>query len=158
MGILIASAAPNPVLGASFALLSHYILDIIPHEPDGELFYVPPQKDDRSIEITAKLNNRKYTSLFDLMGSLLLIAVYIYFKEIFTIENLIIPIVILFFAVFPDILTILYLKFPNKLLSFHYDFHYKIHGFIPLRMSYLIANLYQIIFSVGLLLLALKLD
>ena len=155
MGIFIASISSDPILGCSCSLLSHYLLDIIPHEPKDELFYVPPQKASWTDEIKNKLRKRKNTSVADLLFSTSLIAAYVLFAGLFSINQFAYLFIILFFSLLPDIMTIIYLRYPVKILSLHYDLHFKIHKIIPIHMSYFTTAAYQIIFSVGLIWLAL---
>jgi hypothetical protein len=155
MGIFIASISSDPILGSTCSFMSHYLLDIIPHEPKDELFYVPAQKSKWTEEIKNKLRNRKNTSIADLLFSITLIAAYIYFKKLFWFNQLAFLCIILFFSLLPDIMTIIYLRYPFKILAKHYDLHFKIHKIIPIHMSYTTAAGYQIVFSIGLVCMAL---
>lgn len=155
MGILSAAVISNPIIAGACAFLSHYVLDIIPHEPENELFYVPVDREKWTDEIRAKLANRKKTSTPDLLFSLILVLGYIYFSGMTGFANIILLSVVVFFSVLPDVFTILYLRYPTRWLSKYYDFHYKIHEIIPLHMSSFTAYTYQIVFATGLVLFAL---
>jgi len=155
MGILIASCTSNPITGSILAFFSHYLLDIIPHEPQEELFFVPPKNEGWSEEIKTKLKNRQRSSIFDFLFSVLLILSYIFIKNDNELHNIVLLFLVIFFSVLPDILTILYLRYPLKLLKEHYKFHYIIHNIIPIKMSYFFATTYQVVFSLLLLWLAI---
>ena len=155
MGILITSLSNNPVLGASYAFLSHYVLDIIPHESKEELFYVPPEKSDRNDDIQNKLNRRVKSSVLDLLFALLLFFSYCFLKMTLNIESFLPLCIIVFFSILPDILTVLYLRYPNRLLALHYKLHFDLHKVLPFHyMNYTAAVIYQIVFSVILFLIA----
>ena len=155
MGILAYSINGDPIIGSSLSFLSHYVLDIIPHEPKSELFYVPPQKSCWTQEIKDKLQNRKKSSVMDLSFSMILATAFLIFEQFTDLRSLLIFFTVLFFSILPDLFTIIYLKFPIKFLSLHYDFHYKIHKIIPIHMSYFTATSYQVVLSIGLVVLAL---
>jgi len=154
MGILIASCSANPFTGSIMAFFSHYLLDIIPHEPQEELFFVPPKNEGWSEEIKTKLKKRQKSSIFDFIFSILLILSYLLITHENELFKIIPLFLIIFFSVLPDILTILYLRYPLKLLKEHYKFHYIIHNIIPIKMSYFFATTYQVVFSLLLLWLA----
>jgi len=151
MGILIASCTSNPITGSILAFFSHYLLDIIPHEPKEELFFVPPKNEGWSEEINKKLKNRQKSSIFDFLFSVILILSYLLIKNESELYKILSLFLIIFFSVLPDILTILYLRYPLKLLKEHYKFHYIIHNIIPITMTYFFATIYQVIFSLILL-------
>lgn len=155
MGILIASCTSNPITGSILAFFSHYLLDIIPHEPQEELFFVPPKNEGWSEEIKTKLKNRQRSSIFDFLFSVLLILSYLFIKNDNELHNIVLLFLVIFFSVLPDILTILYLRYPLKLLKEHYKFHYIIHNIISIKMSYFFATTYQVVFSLLLLWLAI---
>lgn len=157
MGIFIAAVTSDPVIGVSCSFCSHYLLDIVPHEPEEELFYVPGEKNMRNDEIKSKLARRRKSSIADLLFSVLLIASFIFFSGYSPVPRIAYLFIIVFFSLLPDILTIIYLKYPIKILSKHYDLHFKIHKLIPLHMSYFTATSYQVIFAVALVYLALRL-
>ena len=131
MGVLIASLSNNPVIGASCAFVSHYALDIIPHESKEELFFVAPKKVDRGDDIQNKLNKRVRSSIFDLLFASVLFFSYCFLKIELSIENLLPVCVIVFFSILPDIVTVLYVKYPTKILSLHYQLHFDIHKVLP---------------------------
>lgn len=155
MGILISAVTSNPILGSAISFMSHYVLDTVPHESKEELFYVPPHRDEWSDEIKNKLHNRKKTSVIDLLFSILLIAVYVFYSNLLNLTQITMLLTVIFFSILPDILTIIYLRYPVKVLSKHYDLHYKIHKIIPFQMSYITAVSYQMVFAAGLVWLAI---
>jgi hypothetical protein len=144
VGILIASSIENPYLGSASALFSHYLLDIIPHEPHGEVFYVSPDKHERNAEINKKLKRRTITSLFDLSFSLILICCFFIFIKW---DGFFLKSGIIFFSLLPDVLTVLAVYFPAKLLKIHHKYHFKLHEIFKLDMDYFTAYGYQILLS-----------
>jgi hypothetical protein len=156
MGILIASVSTNPIIGAPCAFISHYVLDIIPHESKEELYYVPPQKTDRDDDIRNKLNKRMKSSIFDLGFALVLFFSYCFLKIGLNIESFLPFCIIVFFSVLPDIFTVVYLKYPIKILALHYKWHFDIHKVLPFHyINYTVAVIYQLVLSVGFFLMAI---
>jgi hypothetical protein len=144
-GVLMACITNDLFSGSLAALASHYILDIIPHEPKEELFYVSPDKTKRSKEIEDKLKKRHYTSLADIFLSLIILSLSLIF--IFPRGKYFLLFIILGFTVLPDILTILAIYIPNKYLTIHHKFHFDIHKILPVHVSYPVTYTIQIILS-----------
>jgi hypothetical protein len=156
MGILIASFSNNPAIGASCAFMSHYMLDIIPHESKEELFFVEPKKEDRNDDIKNKLNNRMKTSVLDLLFALVLFFSYCFLKIELSIESFLPLCIIVFFSILPDIFTVVYVKYPTKILSMHYKLHFDIHKILPVHyINYTVAVIYQIVLSLLFFLIAI---
>jgi hypothetical protein len=153
-GVLIASLTNNPVLGGMAALASHYILDIIPHEPKEELFYASPDKSKRTKEVEEKLKKRHFTSLIDMLLSLIIFVISLIY--IFPAGKYISLILILGFSVLPDILTILAIYIPNKYLAIHHKYHFEIHKIIPIFVNHFTTYTIQVLLSAGMVLLAAK--
>jgi hypothetical protein len=153
MGILLAGAIQNPYIAAVSALTSHYLLDIIPHEPEGEIFYIAPDKRQRDPEINKKLKRRSIISIFDLLISSVLIYLFFLF---FGFNNFFSVSLIVFFSLLPDILTVLAVLFPFSFLKFHHKYHFKLHELIKLKLNYLTAYGFQLIFSLILFFITFK--
>jgi hypothetical protein len=156
MGILIASLTNTPVIGVPCAFISHYVLDIIPHESEEELFYVSPKKADRGDDIKNKLNKRMKSSVFDLMFALVLFFSYYFLKVELNIESFLLLCIIVFFSVLPDIFTVIYLRYPTKIMALHYQWHFDIHKVLPFHyINYTVATIYQVVLSLGFFLIAI---
>jgi hypothetical protein len=153
-GVLIASLTNNPVPGGMAALVSHYILDIIPHEPKEELFYASPDKSKRSKEVEEKLRKRQFTSLIDMLLSLVIFILSMIY--IFPKEKYFFLVFILGFSVLPDLLTILAIYLPNKYLTWHHKYHFEIHKIIPVFVNHLTTYTIQILLAAGMVLLAAR--
>jgi hypothetical protein len=155
MGVLISSLSNNPVIGASCAFISHYALDIIPHESKEELFYVPPKKEDWDDEVKNNINRRTKNSVFDLVFALLIFFSYCFLKIELNIESLLPVCIIVSFSILPDIFTVVYLKYPTKILTLHYNWHHNIHKILPVHyINYTVSVVYQVILSIGFFLIA----
>ena len=155
MGILIASISNNPFIATPCAFLSHYVLDIIPHESKEELFYVSPNKAERDNHIQNKLNNRIKTSILDLLFASVLFFLYCVLKIELSIASFLPLCIIVFFSILPDIFTVVYLKYPTKLLASHYKLHFDIHKILPVHhINYTVAVIYQIVLSIIFFLIA----
>jgi hypothetical protein len=111
-GAAIAGKTQNPFLGLLFALLSHYLLDFIPHEEypvnRGEKIWKTPLRE-------------MLKAVVDLSFGFLIVFILS--------KNTALALAGGFFAIIPDALTLFLYIFPeNKLLKLHYDFHInKIH-------------------------------
>jgi hypothetical protein len=144
-GVLIAGITNDPLIGSLTALLSHYLLDVIPHEPKEELFYVSPDKSLRSKEIEDKLKRRHFTSLIDLLISIGIVSGFLLYM--FPSPKCFNLLVIVGFSVLPDILTIAAIYFPNKLLTLHHKYHFQIHKIIPFFVNHYTTYTMQILLS-----------
>ena len=150
-GILIAANIADPITGSLLSLSSHYILDIIPHEPKKELFYLPPEKHLRNTDISDRLKRRTIISIFDLLLSIAIFTFYTLSIKDITFNNFLVLSIIVFFSIFPDVLTVIVVYFHNSFLKLHHKFHYDIHKIIPLSMNYLTAYSLQLFFIAILL-------
>jgi hypothetical protein len=156
IGIFIAESINDPILGGFTAFLSHYIADIIPHEPQQELFCLPVDKNERNSEVNNKLKRRIFISIFDTLGALLLIFLYLLKVNPIPVWDNISKLVVIFFSLLPDFLTVAAVYFQLKILHLHQVYHYKIHTFIPFKMNYITAYGYQVIASLLLCVFVLK--
>jgi hypothetical protein len=157
MGVLISSFSTNPVLGASCAIVSHYVLDMIPHESKEELFYVPPKKADWDDDVKNNINRRTKNSIFDLVFALVIFFSYCFLKIELNIESLLPVCIIVCFSILPDIFIVIYLKYPTTILTLHYNWHHYIHNVLSVHhINYTVAVVYQVVLSVGFFFIAIN--
>jgi len=115
-GLLIAYKMENLAIACFLALLSHYLLDFVPH-----MEYLVP-----NIEKKDWKNSKK--DFLKIIIDLLLGAVLITTVQYLTNINYLNIILVLFFAVLPDILIFLNFIFSEKkFLKYHSKFHKIIH-------------------------------
>jgi len=112
LGAAIASKVQNPVLAIILALLSHYLLDFIPHIE----YDIKNIKERRWRNAGAEVRN----VLFDFLAGILLIF--------FSTNSGPLIYICAFVALIPDFLTFLNIALPNKILNLHDLMHRrKIH-------------------------------
>ena len=143
-GASIGSEIHNPWIVAIAAIISHFILDSVPHAEynidgvkDGKI-------DKRFIKDFVKI-------LLDLFFGLTLIVLFAYKSPYF---NYIIEGAL--FGIFPDFLLFITYIFPLKLLKTIAEFHYKIHWFLGKKISGNILVMSQVIFSAVFILLLIE--
>ena len=108
VGAAIATKTQNPILGLSFAFLSHYLIDIIPHQKYN-VGNILNKQWKNSFKCFLKIT----ADLFLGIGSILLFS-----------KNTSLGLAGGFLAILPDGLTFLYLIFPgSKILKPLYNFH-----------------------------------
>jgi hypothetical protein len=156
LGIFLAENINNPLVGGLTALLSHYVSDIIPHEPSQELFYVPVDKNKRDPILNKKVKRRVFISLFDTLGSLLLIVLYLIKINPIPTSAILSKLFVIFLSLLPDILTVAAVYFQIKILHLHQLYHYKIHTLLQFKLNYITAYGYQLIVSLLIFTIALK--
>jgi hypothetical protein len=127
ISLLIAKIIPNPFISAPISLFSHYILDLIPHEPEKDIVYpIPHSKTERKQDPEFK---RRFwiISCVDSVFSLILVINFFNIHQITSFNNIFNYLIIIFFGILPDILNFIGMFFPNKLFHFFAGIHHKIH-------------------------------
>jgi len=109
LGATIALKVQNPVLAIILALLSHYLLDFIPHIE----YNIKNIKERQWHKAGPEIRN----VLFDFLAGVLLIF--------FSTDNTLFVYICAFVALIPDFLTFLNIALPNKILELHSAIHQK---------------------------------
>jgi|GEM_PF-2360925 len=110
-GAAITAKIKNPILVILLALLSHFILDIIPH---------------RDPRFKRRLSHILLVSLDPILGATYLLFLLIFFKIAVNWPLLILVIMI---VTLPDFLSLAYFLFRFRALKQFYKFHQKLHWF-----------------------------
>lgn len=131
-GVFVGSKVKNPLFGAILALISHYILDSLPH---WEYKFIKNWRHFQKRKLSpSDLEKIKlsiigsFKVIIDLsVGFFLISLIFLYFKS-FSLKNMIFIYIFAFLSIIPDILIFLYWLMPkNYFLKKHYKFHYLIH-------------------------------
>ncbi len=121
LGIIIGQSVANPILAFVFGLISHYILDLIPHG-DTKV----PKKYLNPIHIA-------FAGLVDLF----VILIYIIFLISLNVELLQLNIILAVFGSWvPDILQAFYFKYGGGILSKIQNFHNFWHNLISVKYQF----------------------
>jgi hypothetical protein len=146
-GLLIAKNLPDPFLSVPFALLSHYALDIIPHEPKKDIKYPIPNR--RGEKVLDPESERRFwkISVFDGMFSLALIIFYFINNHPAAIINFIYFLIIITAGILPDILNTIGMYFPNKFFHFFAKIHHQCHLITGMFLSRKVSFFIQYFFS-----------
>lgn len=108
LGAAIAVKFQNPFFGFFFAFLSHYLIDLLPHQEYSILNIRNRKWQDAGLDVLKVTLDISFGLLL-----LLLLA-----------KNYLIALTGAFFAVLPDGLSLLFFMFPeNKLLKGHHNLH-----------------------------------
>ena len=146
-GLLLGIVFQQPAAAFIGGVASHFLLDIVPHEPPEDLILTYP-KDKSPDKQTVRKRTR--ASLFDLAGLAAVIVLSLnlfgrgesginYYSGILSgITGGVIPDVVIVSTFFLD----------NKFLRWFFDFHNKLHLLIPgIRVSNGVTTIYQLILS-----------
>jgi len=141
--ILIATKIQNPYLGFLLGLLSHFILDMIPHGRESELF--DPKATHRQ-----KLLRLAQLGIIDVFFALCLLASSLYFLQ--PVNNMVFFATV-FGAMLPDFLFYITDFLQIKFLFWFSKFHHYIHDLLQVKYAMKYGFLVQGIFIILCLLL-----
>ncbi len=109
LGAAIGTAVKNPILAVILALLSHYLLDLLPH--------IEYPIENIKQKQWHKARKDFFKVAVDIISGIILILLFS--------KNYPIIYICAFFAILPDGFSLLSLTFPNKIFSKHDYFHTK---------------------------------
>ena len=121
-GLFLASVIPNPAAAFGAGFISHFVLDMIPHE----------QKDDLILEYPGDTNSEikaiKRRTLISIADILLTLAI-IWYAWTISINT---GVFVLIFAgitgaLLPDVILMGVFKFDNRFLRWYFDINNKLH-------------------------------
>ena len=146
-GLLVGAIVQQPAAAFAGGFISHFLLDMVPHEPPEDLILTYPRDNAHDKQTVRK---KTIVSLFDLAG----MAVVVYFAlelapsgEDFlrTIPSIAAGIT---GGILPDAVILLTFFFDNTFLRRFFDFHNGIHCIVSgIRVSNTVSAVYQLILS-----------
>jgi hypothetical protein len=146
-GLLVGVLVQQPAVAFTGSVVTHFLLDMVPHEPPEDLILTYPRDNTHDKHTVRK---RTIVSFFDLIG--LAIVVYFAMKLALSGEDFHSTITGVAAgitgSIFPDAVIVLTFFFDNAFLRRYFDFHNKIHCVVSgMRVSNIVSAVYQVILS-----------
>lgn len=158
IGVAAASAFPShPILAFSVALISHYVMDAIPH---WEYDLLSSKKDrnnplNNDITIGKDFISDLMKVSFDMFLGIALSLFVFYFLGL-NFYSLLILIAGIIGGIAPDFLQFAYFRFRREPFKFLYLFHYRIHSRNESLEKHFIIGIFLQILTVSLIVLSAK--
>jgi len=144
-GVLIGTLSPDPIAAFSAGFVSHFFLDMVPHEKSEDLILEYP---DHQIRNSTVVKRRTFFSIFDLFFTAVIVII-AWFLSARKPDSMGIFWVLLsgiIGGLLPDCVVILTFFLDNRFMRLYFKFHVKIHFiFSSVSVSNFVSILYQII-------------